>query len=64
MADALVLYSRKHADYLDAYNAVFEIWNITLDEIYSYSYNGGFDVIEGIKERNQKVFRWSRLLRK
>lgn len=46
IADALVLYSRKNIDYIDAYNAVF-MKNHGVDEIYSY--DGDFDAIEGIK---------------
>ncbi|MEA1935505.1 MAG: PIN domain-containing protein [Thermodesulfobacteriota bacterium] len=46
IADALVLYSRKNIDYIDAYNAVFMKYH-ALDEIYSYDRD--FDAIEGIK---------------
>ncbi|GBD98110.1 tRNA(fMet)-specific endonuclease VapC [bacterium BMS3Abin07] len=46
IADALVLYSRKNIDYIDAYNAVFMKYH-GFDEIYSY--DGDFDAIEGIK---------------
>ncbi len=46
IADALVLYSRKNIDYIDAYNAVFMRYH-SLSEIYSYDED--FDVIEGIK---------------
>jgi Predicted nucleic-acid-binding protein, contains PIN domain len=46
IADALVLYSRKNIDYIDAYNAVFMKYH-GLDEIYSYDRD--FDAIEGIK---------------
>ncbi len=46
IADALVLYSRKNIDYIDAYNAVFMRYH-GLDEIYSYDRD--FDAIEGIK---------------
>jgi len=46
ITDALVLYSRKNIDYIDAYNAVFMKYH-TLDEIYSYDRD--FDAIEGIK---------------
>lgn len=44
--DALLLYSRKNIDYIDAYNAVFMIRN-GLKE--NYSYDEDFDIIEGIK---------------
>jgi len=46
IADALVLYSRKNIDYIDAYNAVFMKYH-GLDKIYSYDRD--FDAIEGIK---------------
>ena len=46
IADALVLYSRKNIDYIDAYNAVFMKYH-GLDEIYSYDRD--FDAIESIK---------------
>ena len=46
ITDALILYSRKNIDYIDAYNAVFMKY-YTLDEIYSYDRD--FDVIEGVK---------------
>ncbi len=46
IADALVLYSRKNIDYIDAYNAVFMKYN-ALNEVYSYDMD--FDVIENIK---------------
>lgn len=46
IADALVLYSRKNIDYIDAYNAVF-MKKHGVDGIYSY--DGDFDEIEGIK---------------
>ncbi len=46
IVDALVLYSRKNIDYIDAYNAVF-MKNHGVDEIYSY--DGDFDAIEVIK---------------
>jgi predicted nucleic-acid-binding protein len=46
IADAIVLYSRKNIDYIDAYNAVFMKYH-GLDEIYSYDKD--FDMIEGIK---------------
>lgn len=46
IAEALVLYSRKNVDYIDAYNAVFMKYH-GVDEIYSY--NRDFDAIEGIK---------------
>jgi predicted nucleic-acid-binding protein len=44
--DALLLFSRKNIDYIDAYNAVFMIRN-GLKE--NYSYDEDFDIIEGIK---------------
>lgn len=44
--DALLLYSMKNIDYIDAYNAVFMKYN-GLDEIYSYDKD--FDTIDGIK---------------
>jgi predicted nucleic acid-binding protein len=44
--DALLLYSMKNIDYIDAYNAVFMKYS-ELDEIYSYDED--FDAIEGIK---------------
>lgn len=46
IADAIVLYSRKNIDYIDAYNAVFMKYN-GLDEIYSYDKD--FDMFEDIK---------------
>ncbi len=46
ITDALVFYSRKNIDYIDAYNAVFMRYH-GYDEIYSYDED--FDVIEGIK---------------
>lgn len=46
IAEALVLYSRKNVDYIDAYNTVFMKYH-GVDEIYSY--NRDFDAIEGIK---------------
>jgi len=46
IADALVLYSRKNIDYIDAYNAVFMKYH-GLDKIYSYDRD--FDAIEGVK---------------
>jgi predicted nucleic acid-binding protein len=44
--DALVLYSRKNIDYIDAYNAVF-MKRYGFEEIYSYDKD--FDTVEGIK---------------
>lgn len=44
--DAIVLYSRKNIDYIDAYNAVFMRYHDFQD---IYSYDGDFDLIEGIK---------------
>lgn len=46
IADALVLYSRKNIDYIDAYNAVFMKYN-NCAEIYTYDKD--FDFIGGIK---------------
>lgn len=46
VVDALVLYSRKNIDYIDAYNAVFMKY-FGLNEVYSYDED--FDAIEGIK---------------
>ncbi len=46
IADALVLYSMKNIDYIDAYNAVFMKYH-DLSEIYSYDED--FDVIKGVK---------------
>ena len=46
IADAIVLYSRKNIDYIDAYNAVF-IKYYGYAEIYSYDKD--FDAVEGIK---------------
>ena len=45
IADALILYSRKNIDYIDAYNAVFMKYH-GVDEIYSYDRD--FDAIEGV----------------
>jgi len=44
--DALVLYSRKNIDYIDAYNAVL-MKRHGFEEIYSYDED--FDVVENIK---------------
>lgn len=46
ITDALVLYSRKNIDYIDAYNAVF-MKRHGFEEIYSYDED--FDVVENIK---------------
>lgn len=46
ITDALVLYSRKNIDYIDAYNALFMKYH-ALDEIYSYDRD--FDAIECVK---------------
>lgn len=46
IADALVLYSRRNIDYIDAYNAVFMKYH-GLREIYSYDED--FDEVEGVK---------------
>ncbi|MEK7279771.1 MAG: PIN domain-containing protein [Nitrospirota bacterium] len=44
--DAVILYSRKNIDYIDAYNAVFMRYH-DFQDIYSYDID--FDLIEGIK---------------
>src|SRR4030043_1527703 len=49
ITDALVLYSRKNIDYIDAYNAIF-MKRYGFEEIYSYDED--FDGIENIK-RNE-----------
>ena len=46
ITDALVLFSRKNIDYIDAYNAVF-MKRYGFEEIYSYDKD--FDAVEGIK---------------
>lgn len=46
IADALILYSRKNIDYIDAYNAVFMKYH-NLNEIYSYDRD--FDTVDDIK---------------
>jgi len=46
LADALVLYSRKNIDFIDAYNAVFMIQQ-GLDKIYSYDTD--FDLVDGLE---------------
>ncbi len=46
ITDALVLYSRKNIDYIDAYNAVF-MRRYGFEEIYSYDED--FDAVENIK---------------
>jgi len=46
IVDALVLYSRKNIDYIDAYNAVFMKYH-GISEIYSYDED--FNAIKGIK---------------
>jgi len=46
IAEALVLYSRKNIDYIDAYNAVF-MKHHGVNEVFSY--DADFDAIEGIK---------------
>jgi len=46
ITDALVLFSRKNIDYIDAYNAVF-MKHYGFEEIYSYDED--FDAVEGIK---------------
>jgi predicted nucleic acid-binding protein len=46
ITDALVLYSRKNIDYIDAYNAIF-MKRYGFEEIYSYDED--FDAVEGIK---------------
>lgn len=45
IADALLLYSRKSIDYIDAYNAVFMKYN---DFTEIYSYDEDFDLIGNI----------------
>jgi predicted nucleic acid-binding protein len=45
IADALLLYSRKNIDYIDAYNAVFMKYN---DFTEIYSYDEDFDLIGDI----------------
>lgn len=44
--DAVILYSRKNIDYIDAYNAVFMRYHDFQD---IYSYDRDFDLIEWIK---------------
>ncbi|HLF87205.1 MAG TPA: PIN domain-containing protein [Nitrospiria bacterium] len=44
--DAVILYSRKNIDYIDAYNAVFMRYHDFQD---IYSYDRDFDLIEEIK---------------
>ena len=46
IADALVLYSRKNIDYIDAYNSVY-MKHYGFHEIYSYDRD--FDAVENIK---------------
>ena len=46
IVDALILYSRKNIDYIDAYNAVFMKYH-GLNEIYSYYED--FEAVEKIK---------------
>ena len=46
IVDALLLYSRKNIDYIDAYNAVF-MTRHGLDKIYSY--DADFDMIDGMR---------------
>ena len=46
ITDALVLYSRKNIDYIDAYNAIF-MKRYGFEEIYSYDED--FDAVEDIK---------------
>ncbi len=46
IAEALVIYSRKNIDYIDAYNSVFMKHYSTSD---IYSYDSDFDAIGGIK---------------
>jgi len=48
ITDALVLYSRKNIDYIDAYNTIL-MRNHRINEIYSYDED--FDVVEGIKRK-------------
>jgi predicted nucleic acid-binding protein len=44
--DAVILFSRKNIDYINAYNAVFMRYHDFQD---IYSYDRDFDLIEGIK---------------
>ena len=46
IADAVVLYSRKNIDYIDAYNAEFVKYH---DYSEIYSYDKDFDAVDGIK---------------
>ena len=48
LADALVVYARKHIDFIDAYNAVF-MKNHGLREIYSYDED--LEMIEDIERK-------------
>lgn len=48
IADAIVLFSRKNIDYIDAYNAIFMKYQ-GLNEIYSYDED--FDAIEDINRK-------------
>ena len=48
IAEALVLYSRKNIDYIDAYNASF-MKHHGGERVFSYDYD--FDSIEGIKRQ-------------
>ncbi len=48
IADALVLYSQKNIDFIDAYNALFMKFH-GLEKIYSYDED--FDAIEGIERK-------------
>lgn len=47
IAEALVIYSRKNMDYIDAYNAVFMKKQVKTTSIYSYDLD--FNTISGIK---------------
>ncbi|GER94074.1 PIN domain-containing protein [hot springs metagenome] len=46
IAEALIIYSRKNIDYIDAYNSVFMKHHSTSN---IYSYDSDFDTIGGIK---------------
>jgi predicted nucleic acid-binding protein len=48
ISEALVIYSRKNIDYIDAYNAVFMRHNKSKE---LFSYDEDFDMIDGIKRR-------------
>ncbi len=48
ISEALVIYSRKNIDYIDAYNAVFMRHNKSKE---LFSYDEDFNMIDGIKRR-------------